>query len=59
MYHVLMCFLQKIFFKNEPSSISRESLVLLDLLVLLDTRDLVACPVSVELLDPLEARERR
>lgn len=40
-------------------SVSRESLVLLELLVVLDTRDLVACPVSVEPLVPLEARERR
>lgn len=40
-------------------SLSRESPVLLELLVPLDTRDLVACPVSVELLVLLEARERR
>lgn len=40
-------------------SVSRESLVLLELLVLLDTRDLVACLVSVVLLVPLDPRERR
>lgn len=33
--------------------------MLLELLVPLDTRDLVACLVSVVLLDPLESRERR
>lgn len=47
---------------NEPSFVifvSRESLALLELLVLLDIRDLVACLVSVELLVPLESRERR
>lgn len=40
-------------------SVSRESLVLLELLVPLDTRDLVACLVSVELLVLLEPREKR
>lgn len=40
-------------------SVSRESPVLLELLVALDTRDLVACLVSVELLVPLDPRERR
>lgn len=44
---------------NKAICVSRESLVLLELLVPLDTRDLVACLVSVELLDPLESRERR
>lgn len=39
--------------------VSRESLVLLELLVVLDTRDLVACLVSAELLVPQESRERR
>lgn len=37
----------------------RESLVLLELLVPLDTRELLVCLVSVVLLDPLESRERR
>lgn len=37
----------------------RESLVLLEFLVVLDLRDLVACLVSVELLVALESRERR
>lgn len=37
----------------------RESLVLLEFLAVLDLRDLVACLVSVELLVPLESRERR
>lgn len=40
-------------------SVSRESLALLELLVVLDIRDQVACQVSVEQLVPLEARERR
>lgn len=38
---------------------SRESLVVLELLVALDLRDLVVCLVSVELLVHLESRERR
>lgn len=38
---------------------SRESLVPLEMLVALDTRELVACPVSVVPLVPQEARERR
>lgn len=48
--------------KCEPKFVlfvSRESLVLLDLLVLLDIRELVACPESVEgpvVLDPREKR---
>lgn len=40
-------------------SVSRESLALLELLVVLDTRDLVACLVSVEPLVLLVERERR
>lgn len=40
-------------------SVCRESLALLEPLVALDTRDLVACPVSVELLVPPDPRERR
>lgn len=40
-------------------SVSRESLVLLEMLVLLDTKDLVACPASAELLEPLDPKERR
>lgn len=39
--------------------VSRESLVLLEPLVPLDTRELVACLVSVVLPDLLESRERR
>lgn len=49
-------------YQNEPLFVTyvlRESLVLLELLVHLDTRDLVACLVSVELLVPLESREIR
>lgn len=38
---------------------SRESLVLLELLAVLDLRDPVECLVSVELLEALESRERR
>lgn len=33
--------------------------MLLELPVVLDTKDLVACPVSAELLEPLEVKERR
>ena len=40
-------------------SVSRERTVLLELLEDLDTRELVACLVSAELLVPPEARERR
>lgn len=40
-------------------NVSRESLVVLELLVALDPRDLVVCLVSVELLVDLESRERR
>lgn len=39
--------------------VSRESPVLLELLVALDIRELVVCLVSVELLVDLEPRERR
>lgn len=48
--------------KYEPKFIlfvSRESLVLLELLVHLDIRELVACPESVEVLVLLDPRERR
>lgn len=37
----------------------RESLALLELLVPLDTRELVACLVSVEALVPLDPREKK
>lgn len=49
-------------FKYEPKFIlfvSRESLVLLELLVHLDIRELVACPESVGVLVLLDPRERR
>lgn len=49
-------------FKYEPKFIlfvSRESLVLLELLVDLDIREPVACPESVEVLVLLDPRERR
>lgn len=39
--------------------VSRESPVLLELLVALDIRELVVCLVSAELLVDLEPRERR
>lgn len=39
--------------------VSRESPVLLELVVALDLRDQVVCLVSVELLVHLESRERR
>lgn len=65
-YSMLWCFDAyrsiSVFYKNEPKfvlSVSRESLALVDWLVLLDTRDLVVCLVSVEPLVLLELRERR
>lgn len=61
-YELLYLQKQVCFIENEPQfaiSVSRESLVLLELPVVLDTKDLVACPVSAELLEPLEVKERR